>query len=145
MPPMSQYAPQLPFMPYAGGPGSYAGSDHGGNAVQMPMAMPPMGFPPGGNPFGMMPNVPRNTMMSMGMFGSGASQSGSVLGVGPSFAAAQRPMSTFSMATTAGQFAGPSMDPNPSDDDLVNALRIYLSTQDLMAVTKKCVKTSFPL
>jgi chitin synthase len=35
-PPMSQYGmPQLPFMPFAGGPGLVAGSDYGGQ-----MAMP---------------------------------------------------------------------------------------------------------
>ena len=46
-----------------------------------------------------------------------------------------RPMSTFSMATTV--FAGPSNNPNPSDEELYEALRTYLSTQDLMTVTKK--------
>jgi len=49
-------------------------------------------------------------------------------------------MSTFSMATTANMFTGPSMNPNPTDDDLVNALRSYLSTQDLMTVTKKTAR-----
>jgi len=37
-------------------------------------------------------------------------------------------------------FAGPSMNPNPSDDELFNALRNYLSTQDLMSVTKKTAR-----
>lgn len=46
-----------------------------------------------------------------------------------------RPTSTFSMATTV--FAGPSNNPNPSDDELYETLRTYLSTQDLMTVTKK--------
>ena len=46
-----------------------------------------------------------------------------------------RPASTFSMATTV--FAGPSNNPNPSDDELYGTLRTYLSTQDLMTVTKK--------
>ena len=46
-----------------------------------------------------------------------------------------RPMSTFSMATTV--FAGPSNNPNPTDEELYGALRTYLSTQDLMTVTKK--------
>lgn len=58
------------------------------------------------------------------------------LGVPPQPALnAFRPTSTFSMATTV--FAGPSNNPNPSDDELYEALRSYLSTQDLMAVTKK--------
>ena len=46
-------------------------------------------------------------------------------------------MSSFSMVTSVNPFAGPSMNPNPSDDELFNALRNYLSTQDLMTVTKK--------
>lgn len=48
---------------------------------------------------------------------------------------AARPISTFSMATTF--FTGPSNNSNPSDDELYEALRTYLSTQDLMTVTKK--------
>jgi chitin synthase len=32
------------------------------------------------------------------------------------------------------------MNPNPSDDELFNALRNYLSTQDLMSVTKKTAR-----
>ena len=51
----------------------------------------------------------------------------------------QRPMSSFSMATSVNPFAGPSMNPNPSDEELFNALPNYLSTQDLMTVTKKWV------
>ncbi|KJA15676.1 hypothetical protein HYPSUDRAFT_118292, partial [Hypholoma sublateritium FD-334 SS-4] len=31
-------------------------------------------------------------------------------------------------------------NPSPSDDDLFNALRGYLSTQDLMTVTKKMAR-----
>jgi chitin synthase len=46
-----------------------------------------------------------------------------------------RPTSNFSMATTF--FTGPSNNPNPSDDELYEGLRTYLSTQDLMTVTKK--------
>jgi hypothetical protein len=40
------------------------------------------------------------------------------------------------MVTSVNPFAGPSMNPHPSDDELFNALR-NLSTQDLMTVTKK--------
>lgn len=74
----------------------------------------------------------------MGAFGDG-SQSAfggappSAMGMG------QRPMSTFSMATSVNPFAGPSQNENPSEDELFNALRLYLSTQDLMTVTKKYV------
>ncbi|KAH0828064.1 glycosyltransferase family 2 protein [Lanmaoa asiatica] len=49
-----------------------------------------------------------------------------------------RPTSTFSMATTV--FAGPSNNPNPSDEELYGTLRTYLSTQDLMTVTKKTAR-----
>lgn len=80
----------------------------------------------------MIPNAPRNTVMTnMNMF-SGE-------GVAPQFTGTggARPMSTFSMATSVNPFAGPSMNPDPTDDDLFNALRNYLSTQDLMTVTKK--------
>lgn len=85
-----------------------------------------------GSVYGMMPNVPRNTVLTnMNMFGGD--------GITPQFTGAggTRPMSTFSMATSVNPFAGPSMNPDPTDDDLFNALRNYLSTQDLMTVTKK--------
>jgi chitin synthase len=127
--------PQLPFMPFGGGNGSPAGSDYGGHTT---MPMPPMGYQNTGSAFGMMPGDPRNTMMTnLNMFGG---SSGSQHGGAPSpMGAMQRPMSGYSMATTANLFAGPSMNPNPSDEDLINALRNYLSTQDLMTVTKKWV------
>jgi chitin synthase len=139
-PQMAQYAAsQLPFMPFAGGPGSVHGSDYGG---QMPMA--PMAYQPTGGSmsmFGVMPQhtgsmyaMPTGPMMGMGMYGQDGSQSG-FGGVPPSLN--QRPMSTFSMATSVNPFAGPSQNANPTDDELFNALRMYLSTQDLMTVTKK--------
>ena len=132
---MSQYGgtpglPQLPFMPFGGGPGSAAGSDYGGVHVGMPQ----LPYQNTGSVYGMIPNAPRNTVMTnMNMF-SGE-------GVSPQFTGAggNRPMSTFSMATSVNPFAGPSMNPDPTDDDLFNALRNYLSTQDLMTVTKKWV------
>ncbi|KAF8165979.1 chitin synthase [Crassisporium funariophilum] len=142
---MSQYGglPTLPFMPFGGGPGSVNGSDYGHG---MNMQMPPMGYQNTGSMYGMMPPnaVPRNTVMSMNMFGG--SMSGSQVGaVPPSLpplggGLQNRPMSTFSMATSVNPFAGPSMNPNPSDDELFNALRNYLSTQDLMTVTKKTAR-----
>ncbi|KAG6335389.1 hypothetical protein ID866_3703 [Astraeus odoratus] len=49
-----------------------------------------------------------------------------------------RPMSTFSVATTT--YTVPSNNPNPSDEELYNSLRTYLSTQDLMTVTKKSAR-----
>lgn len=145
-------APQLPFMPFPAGPGSVVGSDYGGGMA--PAAM--MGYQNTGSVYGMM--QPRNTMMSnMNMFGAGAGAGGFMGSMGVAggngsmngslhgapmapFAQQQqqqRPMSTFSMATSVNPFAGPSLNPNPTDDDLFNALRTYLSTQDLMTVTKK--------
>ena len=129
---MSQYGapgfPQLPFMPFGGGPGSTAGSEYGG----LHAGMPQLPYQNAGSVYGMMPNAPRNTVMTnMNMFGGD--------GITPQFTGAggTRPMSTFSMATSVNPFAGPSMNPDPTDDDLFNALRNYLSTQDLMTVTKK--------
>jgi chitin synthase len=72
---------------------------------------------------------------TVSVFGGSASQLGM-----PMPPAMQRPTSTFSMATTANPFAGPSQNDNPSDDELFMALRNYLSTQDLMTVTKKYVQ-----
>jgi chitin synthase len=71
----------------------------------------------------------------MGSAGDSSQQGG--IGLAPFAQQQQRPMSTFSMATSVNPFAGPSMNPNPTDDELFNALRTYLSTQDLMTVTKK--------
>ena len=135
VPPVSQFGviPQLPFMPFGGGPGSAPGSDYG----QMPPSMTPLGFQNTGSAYGMMPNDPRNNMMAnFNMFGGSGSQMGTP-GGGPPSLGQRRPISTFSMATTANMFSGPSMNPNPTDEDLFNALRNYLSTQDLMTVTKK--------
>jgi len=139
-------APRIPFMPVGGGPGSVTGSDHG----HLPMTMiPQMGYQNTGSLYGMMPPhaVPRNTVMSgLNMFGSGGSVNGSQAGgLPPSLpplggGIQQRPMSTFSMATSVNPFAGPSLNPNPSNEELFNALRTYLSTQDLMTVTKKTTR-----
>lgn len=135
-------------MPFAGGPGSAAGSDYGG---QMPMAAMPFQQPGGGMYGMMMPQhsgsmyqMPAQPVMGSGMsmFGPDASQS-AFGGAPPSvggFGMAQRPMSTFSMATSVNPFAVPSQNENPTDDELFNALRLYLSTQDLMTVTKKYVQ-----
>ncbi|CCM00474.1 uncharacterized protein FIBRA_02507 [Fibroporia radiculosa] len=139
---MSQYnLPHLPFMP-TGGPGSVIGSDYAH------MTMPgPMAYQQTASMYGMMPNAPRNTIMTnLNMFGGDGEASGSQAGFAPPMM--QRPMSTFSLATSVNPFAGPSMNPDPSNEDLVNALRNYLSTQDLMAVTKKtareAIQTRFP-
>ncbi|KAF7289054.1 Glycosyltransferase family 2 protein [Mycena chlorophos] len=131
-----QSAPQLPFMPFAGGPGSVTGSDYGA-------AMPMMGMPyqNTGSMYGMMPPMMSGMNMYAGSFNG--SQGGFAPPVMPAAAAASglsRPMSTLSMATTAHMFSGPSQNPNPTDDELFGALRNYLSTQDLMTVTKKTAR-----
>ncbi|KAJ7780186.1 glycosyltransferase family 2 protein [Mycena maculata] len=126
-------APQLPFMPFSGGPGSVTGSDHG----QMPM-MPQMGYQNTGSMYGMMPPMMNNMNMYGGSFSG--SQGGFAPPVMPAASGIPRPMSTLSMATTANMFSGPSQNPNPTDDELFSALRNYLSTQDLMTVTKKTAR-----
>ncbi|KAF4619536.1 hypothetical protein D9613_004681 [Agrocybe pediades] len=168
LPPMSQYGmPQLPlFMPMGGGSGppSIAGSEYGySHMMNMQPAQPVGGLyaQNTGSVYGMMPPMmpPMMTGMSggglgmggMSMFGNGSmsgSQSGGAFGMQnapqqPSQLGQQsqtRPMSTFSMATSVNPFAGPSMNPNPSDEEVFNALRNYLSTQDLMSVTKKTAR-----
>jgi chitin synthase len=112
-------------MPMMGMPAqsAYAGSLYGGV--------------PGPN---FMPGVPRNSVATnLNMFGGG----GGGLMQPPSMAELQqRPMSTFSLATTANPFAStPSQSTDPTDEELLQVLRIYLSTQDLMTVTKKCVES----
>uniref|UniRef100_D8PMU6 chitin synthase n=3 Tax=Schizophyllum commune (strain H4-8 / FGSC 9210) TaxID=578458 RepID=D8PMU6_SCHCM len=127
--------PQLPFMPFANAPGSVAGSDYGG----APM-MPQMPYQGTGSMYGMMP--PGAGMPMMGQMYTGGSFGGSQVGaMGPmNTGMGQRPMSTFSMATSVNPFAGPSQSENPTDEELFNALRNYLSTQDLMTVTKKTAR-----
>ena len=138
-PPVSQYGP---FMPFNGGPGSHVSSSDHAHGGQIPIPLPQTGYAQTSSMYGVMSNAVRNTMVSdVGLFGigSGASQSGqSLYGVPPlGSAIVQRPMSTFSLSTTAGPMTGPSLNPNPSDDELFNALRSYLSMQDLMTVSKK--------
>lgn len=129
-PPMSFHAPQLPVMPFGG---SVSGSDHG---HMMPM---PMAYQNTGSIYGMPTML--NPMPGMNMFNGGGSPVGSqIAAVPPAFPplglGGHRPMSTFSMATSVNMF-GPSNVINPSDEELFMALRNYLSTQDLMTVTKK--------
>ncbi|KAI0774709.1 chitin synthase [Trametes elegans] len=142
-PAASQFGlPQLPFMGGFGGSGSVHGSDYGG-AMPMPN---PLGYQGTGSMYGMMPNAPRNTVMTnLNMFGGSGDVHGSQGGFAPPMAPGlmgqQRPMSTFSLATTVNPFAGgPSQSTDPTDEELITALRAYLSTQDLMTVTKKTVR-----
>lgn len=86
-----------------------------------------------------MPGAPRNTMMSgMNMYGPGP---GSVAGSGFGPGIPQPRMSTLSFGTAAANpnpFAGgPDSNANPSDEELLQVLKGYLATQDLMQVTKK--------
>ncbi|KAI0268292.1 glycosyltransferase family 2 protein [Gloeopeniophorella convolvens] len=146
---MSQYGgmPQLPFLPFGGFNGSAAGSDYGG----APMVMPPVPYQHTGSVYGMPPmaGIPQTAMVSgMGTFGGpmvgGVSSSQSATGPLPpslpNVNADQRPLSTFSLATSVNPFAGPSQNPDPTDEELFHALRNYLSTQDLMTVTKKTAR-----
>ena len=133
---MSQYGgvPQLPVMPLGGGfNSSPAGSEYGGH---MPVATLP--YQNTGSIYGMPPMMPGLNMFSGPMTGGGMSASQSAAGtIPPSVGVGQRPLSTFSFATSVNPFAGPSQNPDPSDEELFQALRNYLSTQDLMSVTKK--------
>ena len=136
-----------------GGPTASMGGGMMGGGMMMPMGM--MGYQTTGSMYGapqMMTggSAPRNTMMSMGFGGGGSGMGGSMEGGmnPPPPLGATRPMSTFSLATTANPFAGPSMNANPTDEELFTALRNYLSTQDLMSVTKKttreAIQAKFP-
>jgi chitin synthase len=125
--------PQMPFMPFSGGAGSVHGSDYG----HMPM-IPPLGYQHSGSVYGGMPQDSRGAMMMNMPMMTGGSQTGG-FGMLPAIGGDARPLSMFSMATSVNPFAGPSFNPNPTDDDLFNSLRNYLSTQDLMTVTKKYV------
>ena len=133
--------PQLPHMPLGGGfNGSPAGSEYGGH-----MSITALPFQNTGSIYGMPPmaGVPPGAMMpGFNMFSGpvvgGLSPSPSAVGtLPPSAGMNQRPLSTFSLATSVNPFAGPSQNPDPSDEELFQALRNYLSTQDLMTVTKK--------
>lgn len=106
-----------------------------------------MGFPNTGSMYGMGMPGPRNTVMTnLNMFGGGGmgGGSGSFSGAPPSampnLGSGQQRMSTFSMATTVNPFVGPSQSTDPSDEELLSVLRHYLSTQDLMTVTKKTAR-----
>ncbi|OCB87192.1 chitin synthase [Sanghuangporus baumii] len=119
---------QMPFVPFPGGPGSVTVSDYGAGNFMGPMNA--------GTNFA-------TSMYGMPMMSTG-SQIGFNAGMQPPMAPMgmqHRPVSTFSLATTTNPFAsGPSMNENPSDDELFSALQQYLLTQDLMTVTKKSAR-----
>ncbi|KAG0695993.1 glycosyltransferase family 2 protein [Suillus ampliporus] len=134
-PSVPQYSvPQMPFMSFSGGAGSVHGSDYGHMAM-----IPPLGYQHSGSVYGGMPQDPRGTMMMNMPMMTGGSQTGG-FGMLPAIGGDARPLSMFSMATSVNAFAGPSFNPNPTDDDIFNTLRNYLSTQDLMTVTKKTAR-----
>ncbi|KAF8474554.1 chitin synthase-domain-containing protein [Gautieria morchelliformis] len=135
--PQQQFGtPQMPFLPMGAGSGSVHGSEYGG--------VPQMGFPNTASMYGMgMPMDPRNTVMSnFNMFGGGGSGSfsGAPPSAMPNMNMGQQRMSTFSMATSFSPFASPSQSTDPTDEELLGVLRHYLSTQDLMTVTKKTAR-----
>ncbi len=134
MPPMSMHGMgSMPFLPYQQGYGSNPGSDYGG-MLQHQMTGGMGSFGPTTSMYGAMP-APRNSVMTnfnmLGGSGSVAGGQGSLSG-GLGMA---RPLSTFSVDPFGG--TGPSPSDNPTDDELLTFLRHYLSTQDLMTVTKK--------
>ncbi|KAF8526085.1 chitin synthase-domain-containing protein [Gautieria morchelliformis] len=128
--------PQMPFLPMGAGPGSVHGSEYGG--------VPQVGFPNTASMYGMgMAMDPRNTVMSnLNMFGGGGSGSfsGAPPSAMPNMNMGQQQMSTFSMATSFSPFVSPSQSTDPTDEELLGVLRHYLSTQDLMTVTKKTAR-----
>lgn len=142
--------PQMAQMGYQNTAGSMP-YQHTAGSMGMGMGMPQMGYQNTGSMYGMMPPMAsQNPMMPMNMLGGslgGGSQSGHSGGFGPPTlpfgGGDQRPISTFSLATTVNPFAGPNNNPNPSDEELIAALRNYLSTQDLMTVSKKYVHALF--
>ena len=97
---------------------------------------PPSPAQPQSSQVPQVPQVPRNSVMTnLGMLGNG--DAGSATGRASTFGIGPR-MSTFSMATNLNPFAGETdPNPNPTDDEIAAVLRGYLSSQDLMTVTKK--------
>jgi len=130
--------------PFATGPPSIA-SSHGGGMGSLG-GMPPMGFPPTQSMYGMnmgmgMPNVPRNSVMTnLNMFGGGGGMGMGGSGAGSFQAPQPTRMSTLSMGTNMNPFASTDPNPNPTDEELLNVLKGYLGTQDLMNVTKKTAR-----
>jgi chitin synthase len=82
-----------------------------------------------------LPQVPRGSAMTnLNMFGP-VGGGGSVSGHGSTFGMLPARMSTF---TNLNPFAGETdPNPNPTDEEIAIVLRGYLSSQDLMSVTKK--------
>ncbi|KAM6496484.1 glycosyltransferase family 2 protein [Amanita muscaria] len=139
-------APQLPQMPLGGGPGSIVGSEFGHATMPMAPAYAGSIYNPMMPTHPMMSQMTGMSGMNTNMFGGSfnGSQGGGIGGIPPSLppvgASQQRPISTFSFATSVNPFAGPSMSTDPTDEELYGALRNYLSTQDLMTVTKKTAR-----
>ena len=100
------------------------GMSGGSQGYANPFAPPASDYglhpPPAFTNNGMLSNVPRNSMMSMGGM-------------------AQNRMSSYSLATTANPFMSapaltPDESPNPPDEKVLGTLRRYLAQQDLMTV-----------
>ncbi|KAF9241811.1 glycosyltransferase family 2 protein [Melanogaster broomeanus] len=91
-----------------------------------------------GSVYGALPPDPRMTM-NLAMMTRSMSPALSLGGPPQPAFGGMRPTSTFSVATSV--FVGPSNNPNPSDEEVYESLRTYLSTQDLMTVTKKWVSS----
>ncbi|KIL67151.1 hypothetical protein M378DRAFT_9775 [Amanita muscaria Koide BX008] len=55
----------------------------------------------------------------------------------PAGASQQRPISTFSFATSVSPFGRPSVSTDPTDEELYSALKNYINMQNVMTVQKK--------
>ncbi|KAG8898841.1 hypothetical protein FRB99_007125 [Tulasnella sp. 403] len=139
----------MPFLPYPMA-GSVVGSDYGGMAMLQPqMTGGGMGMGMGGSVYAGGiggPMAPRNSVMTnLNMFGGAGSVAGGATSVAGGLGGG-RPLSTFSVDPFGN--SGPSPNENPTDEELLTFLRYYLSTQDLMTVTKKtaraAVEAKFP-
>lgn len=90
------------------------------------------------NMFGGMGGSMPASGMGFGTMSSAGHSASAAGGFAGGFGMQQRPMSTFSLATNVNPFMNaPSQSTNPTDEEILNVLRVYLSTQDLMTVTKK--------
>ncbi len=131
-----------------------AGSAYGGGPV--PIHNPFMAATPAGSDYGGMANnymgvnnpymmgvagPPRNSVMT----GLNDYNGGNMQQQPQRPQTLARPISTFSFATTANPFSNNATPPanqseDPTDDEIVQMVSDYLSTRDLMTVTKRKVR-----
>jgi chitin synthase len=145
---MNEFGAMPGFGGYAGS--TYGGSGYGGTAPAAPrnsvMTNLNMFGGGGGGGGGVGSSMSMSGMSNMGMgmgpgMGFGSMNSNAPPSAFPpsgGFGSQHRPISSFSMATSINPFMNPpSTNANPTDEELLGVLRVYLGTQDLMTVTKK--------